>query len=81
MMLTISQTRLSVMNIPLAMEEKELKQLFLTAAATPGSRPKIVQVKIVRDKERTDASGKQRSRGYGFVEFADHEVRPFGVSQ
>ena len=62
------------MNIPLAMEEKELKQLFLTGAATPGSRPKIVQVKIVRDKERTDASGKQRSRGYGFVEFADHDV-------
>ncbi|KAJ2663265.1 RNA recognition motif-containing protein [Coemansia sp. RSA 1200] len=35
--------------------------------------PRLVQVKVVRSKERVDSStGKARSMGYGFIEFSTH---------
>jgi len=34
--------------------------------------PKILQAKIERSKDRIDANGKLRSKGFGFVEFQDH---------
>ena len=35
----------------------------------------ILQSIIVRSKERVDATGLPRSKGFGFVEFYEHEVR------
>ena len=37
-----------------------------------GKPAKIVNVLIMRNKERVDSSGKGRSMGFGFVEFANH---------
>ncbi|KNH09263.1 hypothetical protein XU18_0541 [Perkinsela sp. CCAP 1560/4] len=55
----MSKTRLSVHNIPLNMDEKDVKQLF-----KPFGRMR--QVKLLRDKQN------DFSKGCGFVEYADH---------
>ncbi len=43
----VSKVRLSVRNIPLALDEKQLRKLFLNAAgdATPGKKPVVKQVR------------------------------------
>ena len=74
----VSKNRLSVRNLPLLCDESQLKQLFLGALPTHNSEgyavkgKRIPAVKIVRDNERMVA-GAARSRGFGFVEFAEHE--------
>ncbi|KAL0026427.1 hypothetical protein WJX79_009181 [Trebouxia sp. C0005] len=73
---SVSRTRLSVRNIPLTMQEKALKQLFITAVKEHASmaHPQVKQAKILRDPERVDPTdGLPRSRGLGFVEFTEHE--------
>lgn len=35
-------------------------------------KPRVKQAKIVRSKDRVDASGKLRSKGYGFLEYTTH---------
>lgn len=69
----VSATRLSVHNLPLAMQEKELGDLFLKSAKKSVPNSKLKQVKVVRDKERVDADGLLRSKRFGFVEFMDHQ--------
>jgi nucleolar protein 4 len=67
----VSKTRLSIRNIPLTLNESDLKSLFRKHSGDP---PGVIrQVKIVREKDRFDADGKPRSKGYGFVEFAEHQ--------
>jgi nucleolar protein 4 len=77
----VSQTRLCVRNLPLLCDERQLKAIFLRAleeARLAGRRQRqgkrITQVKVVRDTAtgRT-IGGAARSRGYGFVEFAEHD--------
>jgi len=63
----VSRTRLCVRNLPKTMTEDALRSLFASAAKSVPGHMGFHQVKIVRDKERGDAS-----RGYGFVEFGDH---------
>jgi len=79
---TISMTRLSIRNIPLNWSEKQLKQSALKATTdkmkTEGQNPQktqpvVSQLKIVRDKTRTDKDGNPRSKRYGFIEFKEHE--------
>ncbi|KAL0051511.1 hypothetical protein WJX82_008930 [Trebouxia sp. C0006] len=73
---SVSRTRLSVRNIPLTMQEKALKQLFIAAVKEHASKahPQVKQAKILRDPERVDPTdGLPRSRGLGFVEFTEHE--------
>lgn len=72
---SVSNVRLSVRNMPVDLDEKGLRAVFLKAAknANIPKPPKIVQSKILRDSERTDADGNFRSKRYGFVEFAEHE--------
>ena len=111
----VSQTRLSVHNVPVTVADKELRALFLAAAVSAAGdrRVKIAQCKvrlpshkfshslaqkcicpgnpeqsmflilsphtppqIVRSKDRVDADGESRSKGFAFVEFAEHQVRP-----
>jgi nucleolar protein 4 len=72
--LQVSNTRLSVRNIPLTVDEKRLKKIFLDAARDTGpNAPKLKQVKLMREKDRLDLSGRPKSKGIGFVEFM---VRP-----
>lgn len=41
-------------------------------AARKGAR--LHQAKIVRANDRVDSEGKKRSKGFGFIEFENHEV-------
>ncbi|KAG0240799.1 RNA recognition motif-containing protein [Actinomortierella wolfii] len=92
--LYISKTRLSIRNLPLKMDEKELRKLGIAAIqkfkneVKAGKRAHlsaeeqaegwdkkvfIKQAKIVRSKDRVDASTqKLRSKGYGFLEYSHH---------
>lgn len=63
----VSRTRLCVRNLPKTMTEDQLRSMFTKASENVPGRVAFHQVKIVRDKERSNAS-----RGYGFVEFSDH---------
>jgi nucleolar protein 4 len=75
----VSRTRLCVRNLPLTCDERQLKNVFLRSCESNSDRKKkvgkrIVSVFVVRDKAsgRT-VGGVARSRGYGFVNFAEHE--------
>jgi nucleolar protein 4 len=76
----VSTTRLSVRNIPLDMADKTLKTLFRTQvvdslreAGKKAGNVGVRQCKIVRDEEKPDMNGIPKSKGYGFVEFLEHE--------
>lgn len=71
----VSRTRLSVRNIPVTWTEKQLKQTFIKAVKQRATKanPKVVQAKILVDDEKVDSQGNAKSRGIGFVEFAEHE--------
>lgn len=56
-------------NLALNVDDKKLKEIFSTAA---GKRAHVHKVLIIRSKDRVDSSGRGRSMGYGFVEFANH---------
>lgn len=81
----VSDIRLSVRNLPKDCDEKMLKQLFLVAAQDTKDKTKseadpessktkksepvlITHCTVVRDAERNE-----RSKGYGFVQFQQHE--------
>ena len=66
----VSQTRISLRNLSLTLDAKQLKEIFVNAGCKPFM---VKQVKIVRSKDRKDQEGKLRSLGYGFVEMGDHE--------
>ncbi|KAJ8903256.1 hypothetical protein NDN08_004365 [Rhodosorus marinus] len=68
----VSKTRLNVRNLPLDVEVKALKQMFAKAGNVPLKG--ITSCKIVRDEARKDSSGTPRSKGYGFISFAEHEA-------
>ncbi|ORZ09148.1 hypothetical protein BCR42DRAFT_381797 [Absidia repens] len=92
--LFISKTRLSIRNLPVKVDEIELRKLGMDSIqkfkeqVKRGIRtdltktekeegwqykPRVKQAKIVRSKDRIDsATQKQRSKGYGFLEFLTH---------
>ena len=67
----IAYFRLCVRNLPLVTGEKELRSAFMKAVNKKDI--KIKRIRIMRNKERVDKSGKGRSLGYGFIEFESHE--------
>lgn len=71
----VSSTRLSVRNIPLAWNEAKLRDVFVAAVKERASKavPVAKQVKILKDAERPGPDGEPRSKGFGFVEFTEHE--------
>ena len=71
----ISRTRLQVRNVPPEVDQKELKKIFLEAVKKRATQanPRVLHAKLLYDSTRPDAEGKPRSRGIGFVEFAEHE--------
>ncbi|KAJ2908723.1 RNA recognition motif-containing protein, partial [Coemansia aciculifera] len=92
--LYMSKTRLTIHNIPRAVDDAALRSAAISAVSKfkqevkdkvrqPLSademaegwdkRPHVSQAKIVRSSDRVDvASGKARSKGYGFIEFSTH---------
>lgn len=66
----VSEIRLSVRNLPRVCDEKMLKHLSIAVLKGVKIRgPAVTHVKIVRDAGRAD-----RSKGYGFVQFAEHRL-------
>ncbi len=80
----VSPTRLSVHNIPIKCTDQELKAAFLKAIGENidkqneekprHTRGGIVECRIMRDLARCNADGVYRSKGFGFVEFSNHEL-------
>ncbi|XP_062503994.1 uncharacterized protein LOC134180824 [Corticium candelabrum] len=68
----VSTTRLCVRNIPLSVNDSQLKGLFAKAGGVPKSG--VLQVKVLRNPDRMDSSGIARSRGFAFIEFRDHQA-------
>lgn len=72
----VSDVRLSIRNLPRECDEKTLKHICLLAAREKAEQNeqdkspkpvKVTHVTVVRDSERKD-----RSKGYGFVQFTEH---------
>lgn len=57
-------------NLALNIDDKQLQEIFSNAT---GRRAHVQKVLIIRSKDRMDSSGRGRSMGYGFVEFANHK--------
>ena len=57
------------------MDQKQLKRVFFDAVKQRATQanPRVTHAKLLFDPTRPDANGKPRSRGIGFVEFAEHE--------
>ncbi|KAK3577695.1 hypothetical protein CHS0354_025760 [Potamilus streckersoni] len=66
----ISPLRLCVRNIPVQVEDKELREIFWKAAGD--KKAKIKECRIMRDITRVNSAGKAKSRGYAFVTFTEH---------
>ena len=71
---SVSSTRLHIRNVPTTMDEKTLRSLFINAVQSrTGKQPSVKQARLLRDSERLDGLGQQRSRGMGFVDFVHHQ--------
>lgn len=68
--LSVSKTRVSVHNMPLTLTESELRKMVVGCCKLKG---RLLQSKIVRSKDRLGVDGKPRSKGFGFLEFQEHE--------
>jgi nucleolar protein 4 len=66
----VSNTRLAVHNLPPQLDEKRLRSLFAEAAGDPSA--KIIEARIMRKYEKTTKKF-GASKGFGFIEFTDHE--------
>ena len=66
----VSKDRLSVRNLPIAMDDKELKVLCAKHAPKSSS---VKSAKVMRDLNRLE-KGIGRSKGFGFVAFSSHEA-------
>eukprot|EP00122_Pirum_gemmata_P011555 Pgem_evm1s10707 len=65
----ISDTRLSVRNIPTNIDEIELRKLFNTHGKIAHIKDPVLKLNLFRDRERVDQNGKGRSLGFCFVGF------------
>ena len=71
----ISKTRLQVRNVPVDVDQKQLKKVFFDAVKQRATQqnPRVLHAKLLLDASRPDENGNPRSRGIGFVEFDEHE--------
>ena len=64
---------MSVHNLPLTCDEKQLKKLAQDAGKkVTGGKVSVLQCKVVRANDRVGPDGKPRSRGFGFLQFEEH---------
>ncbi|KAL0117997.1 hypothetical protein PUN28_008993 [Cardiocondyla obscurior] len=66
----VSRVRLAVHNLPPNLDDAKLKQLFKNHS---GPKAVIKEARVMRDLKNIDASGKGKSKEYGFVAFTSHE--------
>ncbi|VDK84725.1 unnamed protein product [Litomosoides sigmodontis] len=67
----VSPTRLVIHNLPKSLTDKALRSICFIAAGNPDA--KINECRIWRDKSKLSASGEALSRGFGFVNFLNHQ--------
>lgn len=67
----VSSTRLCVRNLPTSVDEKQLKKIYLKAADSKTAV--ITECRIMRDQARVSGQGVAKSRGFGFINFTDHQ--------
>ena len=63
--------RLCARNLPLNVDDSQLQSVFLKFLSKPGAR--ILKARVMRNKDRVDKTGRNRSLGFGFIEFETHE--------
>lgn len=66
----ISRVRLAVHNLPSDLDDEKLRQLFKNHS---GPKAVIKEARVMRDLKNVDATGKGKSKEYGFVTFTSHE--------
>ncbi|CAJ0608332.1 unnamed protein product [Cylicocyclus nassatus] len=66
----VSPTRLMIHNLPMSMTDEKLKQICRNATGTAGV---ITECRIWKDTSKLDAKGNPRSKGFAFVNFAEHK--------
>ncbi|KAL6733195.1 hypothetical protein Aduo_003862 [Ancylostoma duodenale] len=66
----VSPTRLMIHNLPLTMTDEKLKQICRNATGTAGM---ITECRIWKDTSKVDSKGNSRSKGFAFVNFAEHK--------
>eukprot|EP01133_Synstelium_polycarpum_P009778 gene9778-11418_t len=70
----VSPTRLCFRNLPLSVGDKHLKAACLRVMKKKDIKTKVLFAKISSDKTRLTPDGVPRSKGFGFVEFEDHQA-------
>ena len=71
---SVSRTRLHVRNLPVDLDEKARRSLFINhVVERTGRRPEVKRARLLRDTSRLDGAGQSRSRGMGFVDFVKHQ--------
>ena len=73
---------MQVRNVPLEMDQKALKKVFFDAVTQRATKqtPRVLHAKLLFDPNRHDEAGNPKSRGIGFVEFAEHEHALVSIS-
>ncbi|XP_018299989.1 RNA-binding protein 28 isoform X2 [Mycetomoellerius zeteki] len=66
----VSRVRLAVHNLPSNFDNEKLRQLFKNHS---GPKAIIKEARVMRDFKNVDATGKGKSKEYGFVTFTTHE--------
>ncbi|XP_044739104.1 RNA-binding protein 28 [Chrysoperla carnea] len=66
----VSKNRLVVHNVPESWDDSKLRQLFLKHG---GTKPEILEARIMRDLRNVDNKGVGQSKGHGFITFKNHE--------
>ncbi|GAM25555.1 hypothetical protein SAMD00019534_087300 [Acytostelium subglobosum LB1] len=70
----VSPTRLCFRNLPNYVTDSQLKAVCFRTLKEKKTKAKIICAKVAVDKERLNAAGKPKSKGYGFVEVDDHQA-------
>lgn len=66
----VSRVRLAVHNLPSNLDDAQLRQLFKNHS---GPKAIIKEARVMRDLKNVDATGKGKSKEYGFISFTTHE--------
>ncbi|KAK6732426.1 hypothetical protein RB195_016668 [Necator americanus] len=66
----VSPTRLMIHNLPMSITDEKLKQICRDATGCAGV---ITECRIWKDTSKVDANGNPRSKGFAFVNFAEHK--------
>ncbi|XP_078485237.1 RNA-binding protein 28 [Ciona intestinalis] len=69
----VSTTRLCVHNLPRAVDDIKLKELVNKVFENENRKPRIIECRVMRDREKKTSNGVGRSLGFAFVALTKHE--------